>query len=229
MELIEALMKVGLTKHEATLYLVLCKEGGLTGYEAAKLSGITRSNVYLALAGLAEKGGACRAEGGTVKYLAVPVPEFTANIRRQTNQYLDYLVKYIPEQDEPDEPFLTISGKNNVVNKLHNMICGAKERIYLSLAASELQFFQTGLVEAQARSLKIVIITDQHLTMKGIVSYFHAKEPDQLRVIVDSAEVLTGTLNNEEATCIYSKNRNLVQLIKDSLTNEIKLIEQGLS
>ncbi len=58
MNLVECLMKTGLTRNESELYIALCREGELTGYEAAKLTGIPRANAYQALAGLADKGGA---------------------------------------------------------------------------------------------------------------------------------------------------------------------------
>ena len=38
--------------------MTLLAEGRLTGYEATKLTGISRSNTYTALAGLVEKGAA---------------------------------------------------------------------------------------------------------------------------------------------------------------------------
>ena len=52
MEIVERLMHFNLTRQEATLYLLLIKAGRLTGYEAAKQTGISRSNTYTALAGL---------------------------------------------------------------------------------------------------------------------------------------------------------------------------------
>ena len=58
MVIAEKLQAFGLTRQEAAIYLCLCRNGTLTGYEAAKLTGISRSNVYNALAGLTEKGAA---------------------------------------------------------------------------------------------------------------------------------------------------------------------------
>jgi transcription elongation factor GreA-like protein len=55
MDIIEKLTYFNLTRQEATLYLTLLAEGRLTGYEATKLTGISRSNTYTALAGLVEK------------------------------------------------------------------------------------------------------------------------------------------------------------------------------
>ncbi len=48
--LTEYLMEFGLTRQEATIYLNLMERGMQTGYEVSKQTGISRSNVYRALA-----------------------------------------------------------------------------------------------------------------------------------------------------------------------------------
>ena len=69
MDNVERLMEFGLTRHEASLYILLTLEGSLNGYEAAKQSGISRSNAYNALAGLVDKGAAYIQEEDTVRYI----------------------------------------------------------------------------------------------------------------------------------------------------------------
>ena len=46
MDLNESLMCFGLTRQESNIYLTLLSDGALTGYEAAKRTGISRSNAY---------------------------------------------------------------------------------------------------------------------------------------------------------------------------------------
>ena len=60
MDNVELLMSFGLTRQEARVYILLLGEGALSGYEAAKRLGISRSNAYAALAGLCGRrtGGA---------------------------------------------------------------------------------------------------------------------------------------------------------------------------
>ena len=58
----EMLTCFGLTRQEAKIYLLLLTEGALSGYEASKRAGISRSNAYGALAGLVDKGAACLLE-----------------------------------------------------------------------------------------------------------------------------------------------------------------------
>lgn len=226
MDLIEALSKIGFTRHEATLYITLCQEGELTGYEAAKISGLPRSNVYLALAGLVEKGGAYICEGEAARYTPVPIEELVANTRRQIDEVLDYLEKQIPKKKTSAEPYVTITGKTQIVNKMKNIIDQAKERIYLSFASGELELVINELEAAVVRGLKVVIITTEPFKIDGAIIHYIHKQPGQIRLISDSANVLTGEIGEQtEPACLYSRNKNLIDLIKNSLTNEIKLVE----
>lgn len=225
MDLVDSLIKIGFTRHEAENYLALCKEGALTGYEAAKITGIPRSNVYLALSGLVEKGGAYRIEGDPVKYIAVPAHELIYNKRNEFETVLQYLETHIPRREAPLEPFITISGKTNIIHKMKNIILEAKERIYFSGSQIELEYVLPELTNALKRGLKVVLITSPDFEGAGFTHYPAPKQPGQIRIIADSTTVLTGEINNADSSCLFSHNKNLVQLIKDSLTNEIKLIE----
>jgi sugar-specific transcriptional regulator TrmB len=222
MKLLDSLQKVGFTRHESILYILLCKEGELTGYEAAKRSGLPRSNAYLALAGLVEKGGACRLASETAKFIAVPPRELAENLRGRLQTSLAVIVKEAPQREWPLEPFITVSGKTQVHNKIKQMLREAVERIYLALGITELEAFRAEFEKAIESGRKVVLITDPPFRLKGAVIHHRPKPPDEIRLIVDSSAVLTGSI---AATCVFSKNPNLVRLIKDSLTNEIELIE----
>jgi len=227
MDLVECLMRVGLTKHESLLYLALCKEGTLTGYEAAKSSGIPRSNAYLALSGLVEKGGAYRVDAdNVVKYTFVPPDELARNLRHQLEENLEYLISNAPLPEVPVAPFITIVGREHILNKMRNIIAGARKRMYFSGAFSEVELISSELRKARERGLKVVLITNLPLMIEGIIIHHADKEVGEIRLIADSSDVLTGEIGDVEGgTCLYSQNKNLVQLIKDSLKNEIKLIE----
>ena len=225
MELIASLVKTGFTQHEAEIYLALCKEGELTGYEAAKLTGIPRSNVYLALSGLVEKGGAYRIEGDPVKYVSLPTQELIRNKRNEFEAVLQYLEAHIPTREEAPDPFITIRGQANIIHKMKNIILDAKERIYFSGSLVELEHIIPELSGAIKRGLKVVLITSPDFQGTGFTIYPVQKQPGQVRLIADSTTVLTGEIGNTDSSCLFSHNKNLVQLIKDSLTNEIKLIE----
>ena len=225
MEIAEALVKVGFTRQESLLYLTLCREGPMTGYEASKGTGISRSNAYLALAGLVEKGAAYRTEGEAVKFIPVAAGELTRRLRDELGRVLDFIAANAPPAELPREPFITIEGRNAIIRELQDLIGMAKERIYLAADSAELNGIMAELTAAVCRGLKVVVITASPWNLTGATVYYHAKTPGQLRLIVDSACVLTGELSGAgHSACIFSRNNNLVQLIKDSLTNELELI-----
>jgi HTH-type transcriptional regulator, sugar sensing transcriptional regulator len=225
MDIQESLAQTGLTRQEAALYVALCREGQLTGYEAAKVSGISRSNAYHALSGLVEKGGAYRIEGEPASYAPVPPTEYVRNVRRRIDAVLAEVEKSLPQAREPSAPFLTVRGRERVVEKMVNLIRDTRLRIYLSMGSGEIGIIKGELEAAAARGVKVVVITDGEVRPKGAQCLTRQKRPGQVRLISDTQHVLTGELSPDDGSCVYSRNPVLVQLIKDSLTDEMELIK----
>lgn len=227
MELIEGLTNFNLTKQEATLYVLLLKAGSLTGYEAAKQTGISRSNTYTALAGLVDKGAAYVLEEGKVtRYTPVAAEEFCQNKLERLAKIKEEILKQLPQLPYEAEGYITIKGEQEIINKLRNTVRQAQARIYVSANAKVMRLLQIELQQALDRGLKVVIISDKNFMMQGAICYPAEKQNKQIRLIADSHTVLTGDLEDaENSTCLYSCKRNLVDLFKDALKNEIKLIE----
>ena len=225
MTLLENLMETGLSRHEAQLYLLLSSEGVMSGYEAAKQSGISRSNTYIALAGLASKGCAMRIAGEVQRYAALPASEYCQNKRRHYEQVLQEITEQMPVQRDIAEPFLTIKGQANILDKMCNLIRGTEHRVYVALAPDELQVAWPELTRLSDLGRKVVIITSQQLDYPGIQVYHAQKKPGQIRVIIDSKIILTGEISGQgESSCLFSRHQALVTLFKESMMNEIQLI-----
>ncbi|MDD3305506.1 MAG: helix-turn-helix domain-containing protein [Acetobacterium sp.] len=226
MDIVERLTQFGLTRHEAAIYLTLLAEGDLNGYEVAKTTGISRSNAYTSLASLVEKGGAYVIEEATIRYTPVAIAEFCENKIRKLQQAKQDLIATIPSKRDAVEGYITIKGENNILNKLRNMILEARERVYISVPGQILETVLPDIEAAINRDIKMVIITNGSFALAGATVYIAAQPLQQIRLIADSTNVLTGDVNNgEHSTCLYSRKRNLVDLFKDSMKNEIKLIE----
>jgi Archaeal transcriptional regulator TrmB./Sugar-specific transcriptional regulator TrmB. len=226
--LIKCLMKTGLTRHESELYVALCREGDMNGYEAAKAAGIPRANAYQALAGLVEKGGAYMIEGPVLRYAAVPVEEYCRNVLSEMNEVLEQIKRECPRGKPVHEPYITISGFRHIVDKMRNMIRQARERVYVSLSEKEMEYIREELCDAVARGLKVVVISSAGVQLDGALIHTIQKKPGPIRIITDSREVLTGEITgSDDDSCLYSRNRPLVELIKDSLKNEILLSNIG--
>lgn len=223
---IDLLMSFGLTRQEASIYVLLVLEGNLNGYEVSKRSGISRSNAYNALAGLVEKGAAYVIEEQTVRYTPVPIEELAANKIRLLSEAAQKLRIQLPTRREETEDYITIKGKRQIEDKLKNLITQTKERIYLSFASDRMKQYEPLLTCLLQKGIKVVIITDPPYTLEEAIVYHGEKRTEQIRVIADSRYVLTGAIQDEyHATCLYSSNNNLVEVFKEALSNEIKLIK----
>ena len=229
-EILSKLRLFGLTRQEAVLYLCLYRYGGLTGYEAAKYTGISRSNVYSGLSGLADKGAAYLEQGNVSRYVAVPVEQFCNNKIRGLKRDKEYLIKNIPVMKEQETGYLTITGSGNIQDKIIEMILEAEKRIYLSASGSMIMRMEQELLTALKKEIKLVLITDfmpENLVLKEkSICYLTNARGNSIRMIVDSAYALTGELTGKrDDTCLYTGQENFIKVFKDALRNEIKLIE----
>ncbi|HKM34904.1 MAG TPA: helix-turn-helix domain-containing protein [Lachnospiraceae bacterium] len=234
---LEKLMLFGLTRQEALLYLCLYHNGELTGYEASKLTGISRSNVYMGLADLVDQGAAYVAGGSANKYTAVPIDEFCDNYVRKLTVAKDYLEKNIPAPAAVGEGYITIQGARHIEDKVLHMLRGAEKRIYLSAPLMTLDWLSGELLGLSDRRIKVVLIADripealEENTDKGILFYKLNEDEmksrcNQIRLIIDSAYVLTGDMKGESSdTCLYSDQVNFVTVFKEAMHNEMELIE----
>ena len=202
MAYIEDLMQFGLTRQESAIYYALLSEGMMTGYEAAKVSGVSRSNTYTALAALVDKGAAHVAEGTPTHYVPVDPEEFCGSKLEYLKGLSDRLVKEQPRRQREDDAYITISGFQSICQKVVRMLDQAQCRIYMTGTASMLEMFREKL--------------EDHI------------ENGQIGLISDSTHVLTGDLSeNDSCSCLYSGKKNLIDLFKQSLSRQIRLIELG--
>lgn len=224
--LIDKLMLFGLTRQEASIYLCLATNKELSGYEASKITGISRSNVYNALASLVEEGAAYLLEGSTNKYIAVDVEEFCNNKIRYLQKIKDELVRDMPKNNADCEGYITISSHKHIMDKIHYMLAGVQYRVYVSMPVEFLEKCRADMEDLIESGKKVVLIVSEEVVFPGAIIYVTDKEEPQIRLIIDSEYVLTGDMSGSPAdTCLYCGQKNFVNVFKESLKNEIKLIE----
>jgi sugar-specific transcriptional regulator TrmB len=226
--LTEELGQFGLTRQEATIYLCLLQNKEMSGYEVSKITGISRSNVYSALAGLVEEGAAYLLEGNPNKYTAVSADVFCENRIRRLKSIKTEIVSKIPHISEECEGYITISSHRHIMDKIYNMLEAVEYRIYISMPRQYLEQFRPQLEKLVETKKKVVLLINEPLEkdIKGAITYITGKNDNQLKLIVDSGFVLTGDMTGDASdTCLYCGQKNFVNVFKDSLRNEIKLIE----
>ncbi|MDE6362768.1 MAG: TrmB family transcriptional regulator [Lachnospiraceae bacterium] len=228
--LTEKLVQFGLTRQEANIYMCLLRNKDLSGYEVSKLTGISRSNVYSALAALVDEGAAYLMEGETNKYTAVPIEDFCQNKIRRLMGLKQELVAQLPQLTDHAEGYITISGSQHILDKIYNMLEHVEYRVYLSISIEYLELFRAHLERLVSEGKKVVLLINgtPEKEIEGSIVYQTdtMNRNGQLRLIVDSSYVLTGELTGDVTdSCLYCGQKNFVNVFKESLRNEIKLIE----
>lgn len=229
MDTITALRKFGFTQQESLLYVTLLRHGAMTGYEAAKMAAISRSNAYAALASLVDKGGAVlasgSAEGDANRYVPISGDELLYNLRCEMEETLAFLASNLPKPQPDETPYLTISGLENTYNKIRHMLQGATLRIYASVHSASLPLLRDAFVDCVARGLKVVILTDVPPHIEGVIHYQNQAEPGYIKLIADTSEVIAGMLEpGVSGRCLYSCNEHLVHLMREAILHEMDLI-----
>ena len=225
MEVIQALRKFGFTQQESLMYVTLSRLGAMTGYEAAKVSGISRSNAYAALSSLTEKGGAVISSEDTSKYVALPKEELLLNLRRSCDTTISYLETHLPEQEENIAPYLTVSGYENTVDKIRNMLLLAQSHVYVAMHPENIRLVHGEIAQCVERGLKVVVLSGEAVDIDGVQFLNSNAGSGHVKLIADTGEVLVGLLEAGRGQCLYSKNEHLVYLMREALLNEIELIK----
>ena len=224
MDFNNTLHKLGFTPIEANVFITLCKYGSLTGYEVAKLTGISRSNVYAALYSLQEKGKCQLSEGETTKYMAISKEDLLLSTQREMSQTLEEIRQFFPNSIETHEPYVTIRGYTNVLNKIKNSIALCESHLYLLCSSDSVNLFKEDLLAISKRCrISIICETDLFLD-SGITVYNRQRDPQGFHMIMDTKSVITGDLDLEHAQCLSSKNDSLVRLMRESFVTELEMI-----
>ena len=224
MDFNNTLQKLGFTPIEATIFITLCKHGALTGYEVAKLTGISRSNVYAALYSLHDKGKCYLSEGENTKYVALSKEELLLSTEREMSHTLEEIKQFFPNSIEAHEPYLTIRGYTNVLNKIKNSITLCNSHLYL-LCSSHCVYLLKEELLSISKHCRIHIICETDLYLSDhITIYNRKKDPKGFHMIIDTQSVITGDLDPEHAQCLFSKNESLVRLMRESLVTELEII-----
>lgn len=224
MDFNNTLHKLGFTPIEATVFITLCKHGALSGYEVAKLTGISRSNIYAALYSLQEKGKCQVSEGETAKYIAISKEELLLSTKRELIKTLSEIEQLYPSPIETHEPYVTIRGYDNVLNKIKNSILLCKSHLYLLCSSSCIDLLRDELLNISSnRRITIICETNIYLN-EQIIVYNRQKDPKGIHLIIDTNSVITGDLEKEHAQCLFSKNDSLVRLMRESFVTELDMI-----
>lgn len=222
MDYIDYLIEYGLTRQEAIIYVELMKHGSMTGYEVSKETGISKSNIYAALKGLTQKGAAVCEEKEATRYIPVSTETFCENHLRYLGELKQSIVANQPKKLEVSDGYITIQSAINIRYKIIEMLNKCQQRVYIMAESDIIKQFDKQLAEIADDNKKVVVLTDKMIDVANATTYVTEVEAGQIRFIVDSSFVLTGSLTGDiDDTCLYSGRETLVNLVKENIKNKM--------
>ena len=106
------------------------------------------------------------------------------------------------------------------------MLEETKERVYLSLPEPLMTDLKPALRALVESGRKVVVLAPVDPDLPGAQVYLQSEESGRIRLIADSSLVLTGQMEEDGPTCLYSGDRHLVDLIKDAMRREMEWINE---
>lgn len=234
--IIDELIKIGLTKYEAMLYLTLLKYPEITAYEISKRSLIPQSKIYDVVKSVANKGLVIINDSKPVKYSALPIDEFLDRHKRETDDTLSYLKKNITSIDKTERvDFMWhINGLDKILSKLKAMIKGSKKSIYLAVWAEDYNYLYKELLSASKRGIEIVSVLYGEPEKKVGRVYYHemyGMEKDKeengrwMSVVVDYKQCIFNIFTDNDATGVWTENKSFMLLAECFITHDIFIAE----
>ena len=164
--MIDSLCSFGLTRIEATIYITLLSHGSMTGYEIAKETGISRSNVYNSLATLVEKGAAYTMQDEASKFVPVQVETFLHNTLKELEKKADFIIQHAPKPVEQETGYITIKGSRHIKDKITEMLTSTELRLYIMAESQLILKYKSQLEVLTNNEKKVVILTDKDILEK---------------------------------------------------------------
>ena len=230
-DLVESLKELGLNSYEAKVYLALLKKYPATGYEVAKLADIPQSRAYDTLKALENERIVTSSNEKPQTFTPIKPKELTKRYRRKIESNLDFLEKKLPDvKVDYNEPIHSVSGENQIRNKIIEIIKSAKQEIYLEIWSYDFKYLEQYLFDAYNRGLDIKIVGYDNFqcTFGTIFKHRNGREIERslggrrIFLLVDDTEGLFGS-SEEKVT--WTKNSDIIMLIKEFIVHDMYLLD----
>lgn len=236
-EVVEKLKELGLNSYEAKVYFALLKKYPATGYEISKIADIPQARAYDTLKSLEIQHIVTGSGTKPLTYTPIKPKELTKRYKRKVDSTIDFLDKKLPNvREDYSEPILTVNGRARIINKVVEIINNAKKNIYLEIWSQDYKYIETNIRDAYNRGLNIKIAGYDNL----VSNYGTVFKNDGTRFIehytgerfifltADNEEGIFGkieTKKHEEAKAVWSKNQEIVFLIKAFIARDMYLTD----
>ncbi len=224
---------LGFTLYEAKAYISLLKNNPVTRYELSKNSGVPRSAIYDVIRRLENIGAVNALTTEPEKYIPLPPEKLIEQLENQYKQKLNELRENLDEY-EIDYEFghlWNIIGYKNLIMKAKELICNAKEEIYVSGWKRELFEMEEDLKKAAKRGVKIVQFSFTEVPDVGLTFSYDLDEDElakiwehKLILVRDREELVMGEANKElPKKAAWTENTAIVSIALNHIVLDITL------
>ncbi len=234
-DVVEELKKLGLNSYESKVYIALLKKYPATGYEVSQNADIPQSRAYDALKSLASEDIVIADDQKPQRFTPIPPKELTKRFRRSITSTLDYLEKKLPNvKEDYNVPLHNIAGYENILNKIKEIIKGAKHSLYIEIWNEEYKLIENEIKEAYERDVDIKLVAYGDIKTNYALVYQHSggKELENstnsrlIYLLADSEECLFGRMS---VGVVWTKNRDVAFLLKEFIVHDMYLLDVGLN
>lgn len=238
-DLVEKLKEIGFNSYEAKVYIALLKKYPATGYEISKLANIPQARTYDTLKALEQKNVVATANSKPATYTPIKPKQLISSYQKKMNSTINYLEKHLPEvKEDYNEPIVTVSGKQNIYNKVIEVIQNAKKEIYMEVWSQDYKIFEQELLNAYNRNVEIRIVGYDNFSSRFGQVFEHAFAKDiemslggrMVILAADDSEGIVGRVSsfkneNMSTSIIWTQNKSIVFIIKEFIVHDMYLID----
>ena len=238
-DLVEKLKEIGFNTYEAKVYIALLKKYPATGYEVSKLANIPQSRTYDTLKVLEDKNIVISTNTKPVTYTPIKPKQLTSAYAKKVNSTIHYLDKHLPEvKDNYNEPIVTITGKQNIQDKVLELIQNAKREIYMEVWSQDFKIFEQELLKAYNRNVEIRIVGYDNFNSRFGLIFQHAFARDiemslggrMIIIAADDNESIVGKISSlkhemSDTNIIWTRNKSITFIIKEFIVHDMYLID----
>ena len=235
-KILNELEKFGFSKIDAQVYVAILKKPRTNGSQVSKEINIPRTSVYSSIRTLYEKGAIHLISGSNNTYIANNPVEFIKKLKVEYNNAANYLEETFAtfESCSESNDFINLKGNNNATKKIKEMICSAKQEIYIN-TNYDLGLFYDELIDAKNRKVRIILFTfkKQEFEKFGISEYYYNpkfsscvddSEIKRTILVIDCNVAFIGSgTKDEDFFATYSHNKLFVKIISEHIHHDIYL------
>ncbi|WP_066640802.1 TrmB family transcriptional regulator [Bordetella sp. H567] len=235
---VQELQRLGFSEYEASAYISLLQASPATAYEISKRCGLPRANTYGALEGLAKKRAVQPVSQNPARYVPVDPTVLLGEISGDINDTCGRLKQSLDNLVSAEDPNVvwSIEGQERIQEKIHELIDGASEQIWIKASTDILRQYAPRMKKAARRGVKLIFVVfgdDVEFLRFGANTQIYLHEGNGFRVggsdnlftlAIDYRVALTANLG-ETLTGAYTTHSAIVRMAETLIRHDIYMAE----